>query len=441
MTDMTPISKQLPDVSGLPNVYIEFPVTNKEGTPDPVSEPNTALLLSELGVSLRLNEFSGDTEVESKGSFTPLTDVHAEALWLAARHYALKPKYPDFMRVLRVIAHRHQYHPVRMFLEGLQWDRQPRMGTWISRYLGAEDTPLNRAIGKSALFGMVRRILEPGCQHDHMAILESPEQGPGKSSALRILGGKWFADGVRLGMDGKETIECMRNVWVGEVGELKGQERDVESVKDFLSRREDRGRLVWDRMTTTVKRQFILFGTTNQFQYLKDPSGARRFHPFRCGKLDLDALARDRDQLLAEAYSEALGAPLWGHPNYNAIPQELWGIAAEAQEARRELSAIEERLRELIDAQAYGFILKADLRRALGEEAATKWTNTQNNNLASGMRKLGWEGHNKRQRPPGGGDTQPVFEKRGADGAAMPWLFLSGGRFAPGATMPVATDF
>ncbi len=47
----------------------------------------------------------------------------------------------------------HTFHPIRQFLDGLIWDGVPRVDRWLISYMGAEDTPLNEAIGRIMLIG------------------------------------------------------------------------------------------------------------------------------------------------------------------------------------------------------------------------------------------------------------------------------------------------
>ena len=130
-------------------------------------------------------------------------------------------------------------------------------------------------------------------------------------------------------------------------------------MKHQLSCQDDRARMAWGRFPSRVPRQFVMFGSTNNERYLKDPTGNRRFCPVRVGKIDLEALKRDRDQLWAEAFTRAQRGESAG------IPEELWAAAAEAQQARMVVSPFEERATELVG-DASGYIAKEDLWVALG---------------------------------------------------------------------------
>src|ERR1700756_225503 len=73
-----------------------------------------------------------------------------------------------------------------------------------------------------------------------------------------------------------------------------------------MSQRDDRYRAPYGRQAADHKRQCCFGGTTNEDEFLHDPTGARRFWTAICGEsIDIDALRRDRDQLWAEAASRA----------------------------------------------------------------------------------------------------------------------------------------
>lgn len=201
---------------------------------------------------------------------------------------------------VRMVAKRHSYDPLREWLEGLEWDGSYRLESWLSEYLGADLTPLNRATGRAFLISAVARALEPGCQVDHVLCLES-SQGAGKTETVRCLGGEFTQEHLP-DMHTKDGMSALAGVWIVELSELAAMSRsEVEAVKSFISRRVDRYRPAYGRHTIEQPRRCVFVATTNEGQYLRDRTGNRRFWPVKCGDINLKALAEDRDQLFAEA--------------------------------------------------------------------------------------------------------------------------------------------
>src|SRR5262249_45824725 len=121
-------------------------------------------------------------------------------------------------------AHECAFHPVRQYLDGLNWDGTSRLSSFFPIYFGTENTDYAKAIGTMFLIGMVARIFEPGCKADHMPVIEGP-QGNLKSTACKILGGGWFSDNLPDVSVGKDASQHLRGKWLIEVSEMHAMDK------------------------------------------------------------------------------------------------------------------------------------------------------------------------------------------------------------------------
>jgi hypothetical protein len=261
--------------------------------------------LDQLRIELSYDSFAGQILIKRDGVTAPYDDAARNRLWLEFDgRLGFRPTADYFDVVISNLARNATFHPVRDYLDSLAWDRVPRVDTWLARYGGAADNEYTRAVGALALLAAVRRVRQPGCKFDELLVLES-EQGQLKSTALRALcpHDDWFTDDLPLNVDAKQVIERTRGRWLVEAAELSGLRRgEVEHLKSLLSRQVDGPvRLAYGRMSISQPRQFIVIGTTNAHNYLKDATGNRRFWPVRVQRFDVEALARDRDLIWAEA--------------------------------------------------------------------------------------------------------------------------------------------
>lgn len=235
------------------------------------------------------------------------TDTDDSGLqWYLEKYYKITGE-RKIINALNICFHDRSVHPVRDYLESLEWDGVPRVETLLIDYFGAEDNVYSRGVIKKALAAAVTRIYKPGTKFDNMPIIVG-DQGIGKSTFLATLGKDWFSDSLTE-FSGKDAMELLNGNLIIEIGELNGfRKAEMDAIKQFLSKQVDEYRAAYARRKEAHKRQCIFFGTTNESTFLRDLTGNRRFWPIQsyseCIKKSVwDDLPDEVDQIWAEAYS------------------------------------------------------------------------------------------------------------------------------------------
>jgi predicted P-loop ATPase len=249
---------------------------------------------SQRTVKLKPPPFEGGQIGEWDGADDLKTTV-----WLT-RNYGMVANSGTVSDAIEMYAKEHTFHPVRNWLRGLpKWDGISRQ-LWLCTWCGAEQSIYTHHVGRYFPLGMIARVMEPGIKFDTCLVLEG-EQGKGKSSVISVLGGEWYGD-TDLDLQNKDAMSSLLGKWVYEFPEL-GALAKAESTrqKSFLSRQFDDFRPVYGRRNIRCARQTVFCGTTNEWEWNKDPTGGRRFWPIQVGEIDLPGLKQARDQIFAEA--------------------------------------------------------------------------------------------------------------------------------------------
>lgn len=338
-----------------------------DGPPKPGELKNVQRAFDKLEITIRRNEFSLNDEQTGMADLPTVIEDEFCAVVRGEMNdrWGFNPNENITWQAITIAAMRNRYHPVRDYFTDLHWDGVPRLETWLMDYTGATDTPFHRAIGKKWLVAAVHRVFEPGCKFDHMLVLEG-KQDLGKSRLLRTLAirDEWFTDQLKLDDETKVVIEKTCGTLIVEFAELSGLrgKKDLNHVKSLITSQFDRARGAYGRKPSTVPRQFIFAGTTNESDYLEDDEN-RRYWPVRVEKCDTEGLALIRDQLWAEAVQV-----------YRRADEKLWleddSIKREAREAqgeRRYRGELEDMLEHALHGRP-GWISAAALWRVLNVE-------------------------------------------------------------------------
>lgn len=334
---------------------------DRNGEPQADNSDNVKVLLGVLGLDIRWNawlermEISGGLDPDLRWTrWTYVDDAIVAKLRTRANRTKtrFRPGKEFLWESLLALAHQAAVDPVldRLSQLATEWDGVPRLNTWLSIYCGVPCDSYSQAVSRAIIGGMVLRARYPGCKFDLMPVFYG-RQGTGKSTLAAILAdmgqtplheilagnGKWFTDTVQLGDEAKELVLSLAGKLVAEIGEMgmRGN-TNASHVKAMISRQVDAGRTAYARAVTERPRRNIFFGTTNDEHPLTDPSGNRRFLPVPVnGEIDLAGVHRDIGQIIGEAAAqEAQGRTF-------DLPREVWGIAAERQEAARAVGDLE----------------------------------------------------------------------------------------------------
>jgi len=183
---------------------------------------------------------------------------------------------------IRIVANENRYHPIRDYLNGLQWDGTKRIPHVLHHFLGAAEDEYTCEAMKIFLLGAIKRVFQPGCKFETMLCLVGG-QGAGKSTFFRLLAVKdeWFSDDLRR-LDDDNVYRKLQGHWIIEMSEMiaTANAKSIEEIKSFLSKQKETYKVPYETHPADRLRQCVFAGTTNRQDFLpRDRTGNRRFIP------------------------------------------------------------------------------------------------------------------------------------------------------------------
>jgi hypothetical protein len=305
------------------------------------------------------------------------------------------PTVADIKAAIMVAAEHQSFHPVRRYLDSIDWDGQPRLAGAAREHLGAE-APLHAEMVRRWMIGAVARALRPGCKLD-TALLLHGRQGLGKSTFFAILGSPWHSDST-IDISNKDAYQQIHSAWLYEFSELENvvTGRAESRLKAFMTSTHDSFRAPYAAAVTNRPRSVALCGTTNRREILTDDTGSRRFWIVPVDiEIDRECLTHARDHLWAEARAAfEAGEPWW-------FDRQLDADREAANEDYETEDVWSERLVEWLASPGraeitIGRVLEDALKIELGRQDRAAQMR-----VAKILKKLGW--HRERE---GGGERQ-----------------------------------
>ena len=318
--------------------------------------------------SLHFDQFHQATRFESDGRVRDWSDDEdTGALEYIQREFIPKLQFHACARAVRKVARERSRDELRDFIDSLpEWDGIARIDHWAVDALGCVDCDYSREVGANFMKSLVKRAIEPGSEVQSCLILEGP-QGTGKSRALGAIGGRYHAE-IQSPIGSADFMrEISRGAWLAHLAELSQlRGGSIETVKQMLSRPEDRYVDKYEKEPRRYPRRVVFAGTTNETTYLADSTGNRRFVPLRCGVIRLDLIVANREQYFAEALARLRAGESWWE-----LPAAVARQAEQEQQARRMNDPweglVEEHLRDK-DSTTAGAVLSECLKKPKHEQ-------------------------------------------------------------------------
>lgn len=257
------------------------------------------------GARVAYDEFRDEIMISEDGgiNWRPFIDADYVRLRHTLERRGFKPVSADKIKdVVIMIADEVKFDSAKLWASRLQWDGVNRIDKFFAHYFNAADDDYSTALSRYLWSALAGRLLEPGIKVDMVPILVG-DQGIGKSTAIAAMvpSEDLFTE-ITFHDKDEDNARKLRGKLIAEIGELRGlHTKEIESIKAFITRIYEHFVPKYREFAVQFPRRNVFVGTTNRDEFLADPTGNRRFCPINVGKVLINELIRDREQIWAEA--------------------------------------------------------------------------------------------------------------------------------------------
>lgn len=272
-------------------------------------------VLDSLNIRFRLNIITGKVEIDGmpeQYSRSNAVNTLPAMLIDYMAHHNMRCTRQALDDMLLLVEDENRYNPIEDMLTSTHYDGTDRL-TAIYEILGVSGCERYKLYVRKWLHQCIAMALnDEVCPYgaDGVLVIRA-DQGAGKTLFCSKVACRpeWFAEGVSIDLNNKDTIIQSTSVWIAELGELDSTlKREQSSLKAFITKTKDTYRRPYARAATDTPRRMSFCATVNPSEFLNDETGSRRWWVIEPEKINSGRLQELPQewfmQLWAQVYNE-----------------------------------------------------------------------------------------------------------------------------------------
>lgn len=316
------------DLLDLPDVT--YTANNNPSARQALTLDNLAMVMRKLKLTTRFNVMTHRVELSCDGVLLTANEEERALTEIddALTHVRIAPTLRVW-EMVGVMARADRYHPMQDWIVGRAWDGNDRLEAL------AASVPTDDELWPIYLRRWLVQCIEAVRGWEDAVERSLPHvlvfvggQGAGKGRWLRQLAPGYVLPDAELHLNSgmmKDSLLHTLKYPIVELGEIEAtfKKADNDSLKNFLSRPDDSIRAPYERRAVDRPRMSVFAGSVNTTDFLRDPTGSRRFWPVQLR--EGEPLAWDHGIDVQQVFAQA--NELW-------IAGEDWNLNVEENEAR-----------------------------------------------------------------------------------------------------------